>query len=161
MAGRRSRPGAGTRLSAVTSDPDAPGDAEPRWVVLYDAGCGFCTWLLSGLLRWDRARRLEPIALQRPDARNLLSDLTLAQRAASWHLISPDGERRSGGAALSPLLRLLPGGQVPAAAFARFPWLTDRGYRWVAEHRAPLSGLMPTRVKQRVRERLRTSDPPH
>jgi predicted DCC family thiol-disulfide oxidoreductase YuxK len=25
-----------------------------RWIVLYDADCGFCNWLLAWLLRWDR-----------------------------------------------------------------------------------------------------------
>ena len=43
-----------------------------RWAVLYDADCGFCKWLLSALLRWDRAARLHPIALQRPEADELL-----------------------------------------------------------------------------------------
>ena len=126
--------------------------SEPRysWAVLYDADCGFCKWLLSALLRWDRDERLQPIALQRSEAEPLLGGLTPAERMASWHLISLSGERHSGGAALPPLLRTLPGGRVPAAAFARFPRLTERGYRWVAEHRAQLSKLVPARAKQRA-----------
>ena len=64
-------------------------------MVLYDAECGLCKWLLSGLLRWDRAARLHPIALQRSEADDLLRELTPAERMASWHLISPTGERRS------------------------------------------------------------------
>ena len=134
-------------------------DAEPRWAVLYDADCGFCMWMLAGLLRWDRAGHLRPIALEDPEADALLADLTPARRAASWHLISPTGARNSGGAAVSPLLRLLPGGQSPAVAFAKFPWLTDAGYRWVAEHRAHLSKLVPAGAKQRAGERVRTSEP--
>jgi predicted DCC family thiol-disulfide oxidoreductase YuxK len=97
---------------------DCPG--EGRWTVLYDADCGFCMWLLSALLRWDRAARLHPIALQRSEADDLLQELTSAERMASWHLISPTGERRSGGAAVPPLLRVL-AGRLPAAGFARFP----------------------------------------
>jgi predicted DCC family thiol-disulfide oxidoreductase YuxK len=143
----------------VTSNPDFPGHfvglpAEHRWVVLYDADCGFCNWLLSGLLRWDRALRLHPIALQRPEADELLADLTPAERMASWHLISPTGARRSGGAAIPPLLRLLPRGPIPAAAFAQFPRLADRGYRWVAEHRSQLSKWVPMSVKQHASERV-------
>jgi predicted DCC family thiol-disulfide oxidoreductase YuxK len=121
---------------------DCPG--EGRWTVLYDADCGFCMWLLSALLQWDRAARLHPIALQRSEADDLLQELTSAERMASWHLISPTGERRSGGAAVPPLLRVL-AGRLPAAGFARFPRLTDRGYRWVAEHRSQLSKLVPAR----------------
>jgi predicted DCC family thiol-disulfide oxidoreductase YuxK len=122
--------------------------------VLYDADCGFCQWLLSGLLRWDRAARLHPIALQGSEADDLLRELTPAERMASWHLISPTGERCSGGAALPALLRLLPGGRLPAAGFAWFSGLTDRGYRWVAEHRSQLSKWVPSTAKQGATERV-------
>ena len=117
------------------------------WVVLYDSDCGLCKWLLSGLLRRDRSRRLHPIALQRPEAEELLAELTPDERMASWHLISPDGERLSGGGALAPLLQLLPGGRLPAAGVARFPGLTDRAYRWVAAHRVQLSRWVPQSLK--------------
>ena len=124
---------------------------EQRWaVVLYDADCDLCKWLLAGLLWWDRAARLRPIALQRSEADDLLGDLAPAERMASWHLISPTGERHSGGAALPPLLELLPGGRLPAAAFARFPGLTDRGYRFAADHRSQLSKLVPSSAKRRA-----------
>jgi predicted DCC family thiol-disulfide oxidoreductase YuxK len=116
-----------------------------RWTLLYDADCGFCRRTLAALLRWDREDRLRPIALQDAETDELLRDLAPEERMASWHLISPAGERRSGGAALPPLLRLLPAGGVPAAVFARFPRLTDRGYRWVAEHRSQLSRLVRSR----------------
>jgi predicted DCC family thiol-disulfide oxidoreductase YuxK len=124
-------------------------------MVLYDADCGLCKWLLAGLLRWDRGGRLQPVALQRPAADELLADLVPAQRMASWHLISPTGRRVSGGDAIPLLLRLLPGGRVPAAVFERLPRLTERGYRWVAEHRSRLSSLVPRRAKRRAGERVR------
>ena len=124
------------------------------WTVLYDADCGVCLWLLSGLLRWDRAARLRPIALQRSEADELLAELTPAQRMASWHLMAPTQERHSGGAAVAPLLGLLPGGRLPAAGFARCPGLTDRGYRWVAEHRVQLARWVPSSAKQRAAVRV-------
>src|SRR5436190_19664464 len=93
-------------------------DESGRWIVLYDDDCGFCKWLLALLLRWDRAGRLRPLALQRTEADELLAELTPEQRMASWHLIAPTGERRSAGAALAPLLRSLPGGRLPAAGLA-------------------------------------------
>jgi predicted DCC family thiol-disulfide oxidoreductase YuxK len=128
---------------------------EGRWTVLYDADCGLCKWLLAGFLRWDRAGRLRPVALQRDDAEALLADLPAEERIASWHLISPAGLRRSGGEAVAPLLRLLPGGRLPAAAAARFPRLTERAYRWVAEHRAGLSRFVPGGLKRRAGESVR------
>ena len=137
----------------MTDDAHAD-EHPPAWTVLYDADCGLCTWLLSGLLRWDRATRLRPVALQRPEADDLLRELTPAERMASWHLISPAGDRRSGGAAVPPLVRLLPAGRLPAAGLARLPRLTDRGYRWVAEHRSQLSKRVPSSIKQRATERV-------
>jgi predicted DCC family thiol-disulfide oxidoreductase YuxK len=134
---------------------------ERRWTVVYDADCGFCKWLLSAVLRWDRAARLQPIALQRSEADDLLQELTPAERMASWHLISPAGERHSGGAAVPPLLRMLPAGRFPAAGFAQFPGLTEHGYRWVAEHRSHLSRWVPSSAKQRASRRVheRERDP--
>jgi predicted DCC family thiol-disulfide oxidoreductase YuxK len=125
-----------------------------RAIVLYDADCRVCIWLLAGLLRRDRDGRVRSLALQHPDADDLLADLTPAERLASWHLISPDGVRHSGGAALSPLLALLPHGRVPSAVLARVPGLTDRGYRWTAEHRTQLAKLVPARAKRRAAQRV-------
>jgi predicted DCC family thiol-disulfide oxidoreductase YuxK len=96
---------------------------------------------------------LHPIALQAPEAAQLLSDLEPDERMASWHLISPEGLRRSGGAAVPPLL-VLAGGRLPAAVFARFPRITDRGYRWVAGHRTQLSRFVPAGAKRRANETL-------
>ena len=92
-----------------------------RWTVLYDRDCGFCRWSLAQLLALDRRRRLRPVALGTPEADALLADLTPEQRAASWHLVSPDGRRWSAGAAAPPLLRLLPGGRLPAAVACAGP----------------------------------------
>jgi predicted DCC family thiol-disulfide oxidoreductase YuxK len=126
-----------------------------RWLVLYDGDCGFCKWLLAGLLRFDRARRLRPVALQRPEAEVLLADLEPAERMESMHLVSPDGTRASAGEALPALLRLLSGGRLPAAVFGRVPRLTSAGYRWVAAHRVGISRFVPRRWKQRAAERVR------
>ena len=156
-----------------------------RWLVLYDADCGLCNWLLAGLLSWDRAQRLQPVALQTERAAGLLAELNPEQRLASWHLIAPTGERPeaaaeteadaataaddseadsssaeeapaavaqrySAGAALPPLLRLLPGGALPASALAAAPQLTEHAYRWVAAHRNLLSKAIPAASKRRA-----------
>ena len=123
-------------------------------MILYDADCGLCKWLLSGLLWWDRAERLDPVALQRPQAARILAEIIPAERFASWHLIAPTGSRLSGGDAIPPLLRLLPGGRLPGAALAGFPRLTDRGYRWVAEHRSLLSRWVPATLKRSASARV-------
>jgi predicted DCC family thiol-disulfide oxidoreductase YuxK len=112
-----------------------------RHLILYDADCGFCRRSLGWILRWDRHGELEPVALQDPRAAELLADLEPEERMDSWHLVSPSGERWSAGAAAPPLLRLLPGGTLPASMLAAAPRTTERAYRFVAGHRGTLGRL--------------------
>jgi predicted DCC family thiol-disulfide oxidoreductase YuxK len=121
-----------------------------EWILLYDADCGVCRWLLALVLRADRHRRLRPVELQSPEAEQLLSDLGPEERMGSWHLAAPDGRRWSAGYAAPPLLRLIPGGRAPARLLGAAPELTDRAYRWVADHRSTLSKLIPDSAKRRA-----------
>ena len=106
--------------------------------VLYDADCGFCRWALGWVLRWDRERVLEPIALQDPRAAALLSPLDAERMMASWHLVEADGSVTSAGAAGAKLMRLLPGGRPPAWLAERAPDIVDRAYRAIAGARGSL-----------------------
>ena len=119
-----------------------------RATVIYDADCGFCKFSLALLLAWDRRRALEILALERPEADRLLADLTPEQRNSSWHLVDESGRRNSAGAALAPVLTLLPGGRGPAALVARIPHMTERGYRWVVDHRGFLGSFVPSRARR-------------
>jgi predicted DCC family thiol-disulfide oxidoreductase YuxK len=106
--------------------------------ILYDRSCGFCRRSVECVLRWDRERRLRPVALQDPEADELLGGLGEERKMASWHLVSADGAVHSAGAAFPPLLRLLPGGRPFAALAAAFPGLTEHVYRWAARRWGPL-----------------------
>jgi predicted DCC family thiol-disulfide oxidoreductase YuxK len=119
------------------------GDAmsERQAVILYDEDCGFCKWSLDKIVAWDRARRLRPIAIQSEAGGSLLAAVAPAARLDSWHLIS-EGELLSGGAAVAPLLRMLPGGRPLAAVLGAFPTQTDRAYRYIARHRARWARLL-------------------
>jgi predicted DCC family thiol-disulfide oxidoreductase YuxK len=128
--------------------------ADRPWTLLYDADCGFCRATLAGLLTLDLGKRVRPAAIQSPEGAALLTDLDPAAQLASWHLISPEGERFSAGAGAPPLLRLLAGGRVPAAIIAAVPGPTDRAYRWVADHRSTLSRFVPSRAKTGATERI-------
>jgi predicted DCC family thiol-disulfide oxidoreductase YuxK len=107
--------------------------------ILYDADCRFCRWSLGWVLRWDRAERLRPVALQDPEAESLLAEMPEARRRASWHLVDRAGCVRSAGAAALALLDLLPAGRGPGMLFARFPGVAERSYQLVARHRSHLS----------------------
>jgi predicted DCC family thiol-disulfide oxidoreductase YuxK len=117
-------------------------------IVIYDSDCGFCRFSLALLLKLDRGgRALRPLPLRTDEADHLLADLSVERRNASWHLVR-DGHRASAGAALAPALRLLPGGRIPAAGFARFPRATEGAYRWVADHRGLLGRFVPARARR-------------
>ena len=145
----------------TSRDPTAASGLHERWTLLYDGDCGFCKWIVSGVLTWDRHNRLVPCALQSTHAQDLLSDLRPDERLASVHLISPEGERLSAGSALAPLLRLLPAGTIPALGIARLPRLTSRAYDWVAEHRSQLSRVVPATVKRRASARVARAEARH
>ena len=157
-----------------------------RATVIYDADCGFCKWSLALLLSLDRRRVLRPLPLGTAEADRTLADLSVEERNASWHLVTdpaaspvrgdatPSAPRRSSagapfaeliaplrfsaGAAFAPALSLLPGGRIPAAAFARFPRTTERGYRWVVRHRGELGRFVPARARRWAERLIATHD---
>ena len=113
-----------------------------RTAVLFDADCGFCRRSLCAILAWDRRRRLRAVALQSPEADELLRGMDPERKMSTWHLVTPDGRISSGGEAVPHLARLLPGGAPIARLTSAFPGTTDRLYRWVAEHRGRLGRLL-------------------
>jgi predicted DCC family thiol-disulfide oxidoreductase YuxK len=130
-----------------------PADPQPpSHTIVYDDGCRFCRWSLGWVLRWDRGRRLRPLALGTEEANRLLVEVDPADRAASWHLIDPEGRVRSAGAAAPDLLRLLPAGSLGAALLTRAPRLTERAYRWVADQRSTLGRPIGDRAVARADE---------
>jgi predicted DCC family thiol-disulfide oxidoreductase YuxK len=72
---------------------------------------------------------------------------------ASWHLIC-EGRRYSAGAALPPLLRLLPGGAPLARLAAATPRLSERAYAFVARHRGAFGRLIAQGARRRADERI-------
>jgi predicted DCC family thiol-disulfide oxidoreductase YuxK len=113
-----------------------------RCTLLYDADCGFCKWSLGKVMALDRHGALRPVALQDPEADDLLRGMGEDERMASWHLVSADGRIRSAGAAVAPLFRLLRWGRPVAVVAEAFPGTTERVYRWVADHRGALGKLV-------------------
>lgn len=140
----------------------------PKAIVIYDDDCGFCRWALALLLREDRAAALRPLPLGTAEADYLLHDLAPEERAASWHLVIdpppvPGAEqlsfdappaRFSAGAAFAPALSFLPRGRRWSRLVARIPGPTERGYRWVADHRRLLGRLLPARARARADQEI-------
>jgi len=111
-----------------------------RPVLLYDADCRFCRFVARTVVRLDREERVAFLPLQDDEARGLLADLPEAERMASIHLVEPDGQRYSRGAALTRLIRRL-GLPAPAKLLghAYDPIARNRGKfgKHVPDGRAP------------------------
>jgi predicted DCC family thiol-disulfide oxidoreductase YuxK len=118
------------------------------WTLLYDQDCSFCRVCTAVVLVKDRRRLLRPVPLRDPAATALLPQMDDDVLLASWHLVAPDGREWSGGAAVAPLLRLLPGGGPAASVAERFPGAVDAAYRWTVRHRRRLGRLIPSRAKR-------------
>lgn len=126
-------------------------NAAGQTVVLYDDDCGFCKWSLNKILAWDRRKELRPVAIQSEEGARLLAGVPASAWLNSWHLALPTGEVYSAGAVAAPLARMLPGGKPLAALFDRFPRVTDRAYRYVADHRDGFARLVGVDATCRVR----------
>ncbi|HSJ51146.1 MAG TPA: DUF393 domain-containing protein [Actinomycetota bacterium] len=116
------------------------------WVLVYEGECGFCRWSADLVLRWDRRRCLRAVPIRSEEGDRLLAGIPFSRRVATWHLRAPEGRVESGGRAVAPLLRLLPGGAPLAATAERFPGATDRLYELVARHRERLGRLIGRRA---------------
>jgi predicted DCC family thiol-disulfide oxidoreductase YuxK len=128
-------------------------DDEAESVVLYDEDCGFCKWSLNKILAWDRSRRLRAVPIESEAGERLLAGVPRERRLDSWHLVREDGTLYSAGAAVAPLLRILPGGAPLASVFAAFPGATERGYRYIASHRDRWARLLHIDASCSVRRR--------
>jgi predicted DCC family thiol-disulfide oxidoreductase YuxK len=127
----------------------------PDRVVFFDADCGICRWVAAKLLAWDRRGALRFAELQdREQSDRLLGGMPEDQRMASWHLVE-GGRVYSGGEAVPPLLRVLPGGRPLAWLAAALQPLTNVAYRFVADRRSAFGRLVPNGARRRAAERLR------
>jgi predicted DCC family thiol-disulfide oxidoreductase YuxK len=106
--------------------------------LLYDGDCGFCSrgaeWIRAHAR--DGAVTTEPISS--PAGDRLLRDLGEAERLATWHVVDERGRRRSGGRAVAPVLRRLPGWRWLAPVAEAFPDAAELAYRVIARHRRTL-----------------------
>lgn len=121
--------------------PQDPAVSAP--VVLYDADCGFCTWVVDKIAGRVEAGAVEIVPLQAPRADELLAGRVDEQaKWDSWHLVEPDGALFSGGDAIPRVLRHVRGGRFAGRVAARFPRAASALYRLAARHRDKLGRVV-------------------
>ncbi len=103
--------------------------------LIYDGDCGLCQQLATFIQQRDRHHRVRALTFNDSLAEQLLAALPREQWRNTFHVVLPDGTRKSGDAALAPLVALLPGGRPVSWLMRHTPLgrpLTTVIYRWLA-----------------------------
>ena len=112
-------------------------------VVLYDADCGFCTWVVDRIAARVAPGAVEIVPLQSPRADLLLAGrVDEAAKWESWHLVEADGSLYSGGDAIPRVLVHVRGGRTMGRLAARYPRAASAAYRLVARNRDRLGRVV-------------------
>jgi predicted DCC family thiol-disulfide oxidoreductase YuxK len=117
-------------------------DARGSWRLLYDGRCRFCQWTAWAILQLDTRGVLEPLTFDEAVERGTGTPPG-TELHGSWHLLSPEGERWSGGEAIPHLARLLLGRAAAPLEAQEMRLLERRVYGWLTRHRGTLSRLLP------------------
>jgi predicted DCC family thiol-disulfide oxidoreductase YuxK len=96
-------------------------ESSPKYVLAYDTDCGPCTRFAHVVDILDRHERIDFIALTKADQKGLLDKILALERFKSFHLISTNGQVKSGPEALLELIRLLSGGKAIFVVISHFP----------------------------------------
>ncbi len=122
-------------------------------LLLYDGDCNVCVWAVALIVRHDTVGALRPLPIQSSAADELLADPDDDEKLKSWHAVTPDGVRRSGGDAFPTVFGAVPRLKLLARLASWTPaWLRRVAYRLVADRRVPLSRLVPLASKKRARD---------
>jgi predicted DCC family thiol-disulfide oxidoreductase YuxK len=104
--------------------------------------------------RHDRNHLLVPVPIQSQLGSELLADLAPSDRLRSAHVVRDDGCRRSGGAAASDVLTVLPATQALGRLAGRLPGTTAVLYGVVAARRTSFGRLVGARSRRRADDLL-------
>jgi predicted DCC family thiol-disulfide oxidoreductase YuxK len=92
-----------------------------KYILAYDADCGPCTRFAHVVNSLDKHEKIDFISLTIADQQGLLDGISAPLRYRSFHLISPNGEAKSGSEALLELISILPGGKIIYPIINYFP----------------------------------------
>jgi predicted DCC family thiol-disulfide oxidoreductase YuxK len=111
--------------------------ASPRYTLVYDGECRFCTRSANVVRRWDRRYVVEILPSQDPTVAKRFPWIPASHFAEAMQLVREDGTTWQGAKAVEQLLAILPRGRW----FSWMFWLplarpmANRVYRWIARNR--------------------------
>jgi len=118
-----------------------------RFVLLYDADCGLCTFFAGAVKVADLGGRIEPMALADPRADPWFARAAKEERFGSFHIVRPSGDRLSRGRALIALVEALPLGAGLSRLASGIPFAVaaaESVYAFSVRYRDFLAGLPTT-----------------
>ena len=92
-----------------------------NYILAYDSDCGPCTRFAHVANSLDKHGKIDFISLTIADQQGLLNEISAPLRYRSFHLVSPNGEAKSGSEALLELIAILPGGKVISSIINHLP----------------------------------------
>jgi predicted DCC family thiol-disulfide oxidoreductase YuxK len=92
-----------------------------KYILAYDADCGPCTRFAHVVDILDKYEKIDFISLIIADQQGFLDRISATLRYRSFHLISPNGETKSGSDALLELIAILPGWKIISPIINYFP----------------------------------------
>ena len=119
-----------------------PSERPDSDVVIYDGECVFCQSQVARLHRWDSRKRLSFVSLHDPLVAERYPDLTHDELMSKMYVISPEGARYGGGAAIQYLARRLPL-MYPAYPILNLPFTSPLWawiYNLIAKRRYKIAG---------------------
>jgi predicted DCC family thiol-disulfide oxidoreductase YuxK len=119
-------------------------------IVVYDADCGFCRWSMAWALAHDSSSALLAAPIQSQLGGQLLADLSPGERLDAAHVISDDGSRQSGGAAVAEVLGTLPRTRALGRLARALPAPTGALYGLVASRRHRFGRLLGREARRRA-----------
>ncbi len=106
-------------------------------ILLYDDQCTTCINCMR-FLTGVAGKRVQAMALKNPEAVRLTVNMSYERLMGSFHLVLGHGQVVSGAEAIPWVIRLLPGGKLPAWILRRAPgahFLLKHVYEWMARGR--------------------------
>ncbi|HJT46573.1 MAG TPA: DCC1-like thiol-disulfide oxidoreductase family protein [Nitrososphaeraceae archaeon] len=105
----------------MTTNKQDKSSSSSKYILAYDADCGPCTRFAHIVDSLDKNEKIDFISLTVADKQGMLDKISAPLRYRSFHLISTNGEAKSGSDALLKLISILPGGKIISPIIDYFP----------------------------------------
>jgi predicted DCC family thiol-disulfide oxidoreductase YuxK len=122
--------------------PESVAAPPGRPTVLYDGECRVCRASADRIRVYDRAGKLDVVALQSPGVAERFPEIRREDLLDNMHFVATDGHVARGADAIEAIVRMFPRTRLLALAWLLpgFPATARRAYAWIARNRYRWNG---------------------